>query len=146
MTVPDQPSDDAELAELLAWATAPTPAPAVRYVPRETLAVRFLRANEIETGTAYSIEVAHLYQMYLAWATNMEGETRLVTPLKFAMVLTKRGFRRRRPRGARRKGGRDHRVLMVKATSAERLLAWARENPITQEQRAVFINERKDTC
>jgi hypothetical protein len=131
----------AELQELLASATAPVPAPKLKLVLRISLVHEFLREHRIEPGPAYSVETAVLYQMYLAWAARAEGETRVVHPVWFARGLNSRGIKRRRPAGARASGGRDHRVLMVKGEAAQRLLAWARENPLTPDQRRIFIRK-----
>lgn len=133
---------DPELQELLEAATAPLPVPAIKVVSRDYLVHQFLRAEDITPGAFCSIETAELYQMYLAWATKLEGESRVVPPLKFALSLSAKGFRRGRPRRARLHGGRDRRVILVRSEVARRLILWAKEHPITEAHRAIFRPKR----
>lgn len=141
---PTREAIDAETQELLAAATAPLAVPDVELVPRASLVHRFLREHEIEPGAAFSIEMAELYAMYIAHATKLGRTSAIVPPRKFVLAINGREFARKRPPRARRKGGRDRRVLMVRgADVALSLQQWVKENPLTPEQRAVFDHRQQ---
>lgn len=139
-----QEAADAELQELLAAAMAPLPVPEVQLVPRASLVHCFLREHGIEPGAAFSIETAELYAMYIAHSAKVGRASAVVPPRKFVFAINGRGFVRKRPPLARRKGGRDHRVLMVRgADVALGLQQWVMENPLSPEQRAVFDHRQQ---
>lgn len=140
----DRATADKELEELLAIAERPLPAGAAVVTPHGRSVQAFLDAHAIAPGPTASIETAALYQMYLAWATKVDAESNVLSPRKFAVDMASRGFKRKRPRGARRNGGRDRRVLLVRREAAEALIQWDEEHQTTDEQRTRFNNRSHD--
>ena len=128
----------ADLDQLLAAATAPSHVVAEpKLTPNPQLVRRFLRAHDVLPGKVTSIEVAALYRMYRDWSATLMGQPRMVRPLRFAAVLRDEGFKRRRPKKLS-KTERDRKCLLVTREAAKRLLAWAKDHPLTPEDRNVF--------